>query len=69
MAVEPIPSTTRIVTLAARPSGRPTPANFALEEQPVGELGAGPAAGAQHLHERRSGHARAHGADGEALHH
>ena len=41
MAVEPIPLTTRIVTLASRPDGRPTPANFALEEQPVGELGPG----------------------------
>ena len=41
MAVEPIPLTTRIVTLASRPHGRPTPANFALEEQPVGELGPG----------------------------
>ena len=38
MPVEPIPSTTRIVTLAARASGRPTPANFRLEEQPVAEL-------------------------------
>ena len=41
MAVEPIPLTTRIVTLASRPHRRPTPANFALEEQPVGELGPG----------------------------
>ena len=41
MAVEPIPLTTRIVTLASRPHGRPTPANFALDEQPVGELGPG----------------------------
>ena len=41
MAVEPIPSTTRIVTLVSRPDRRPTPANFALEEQPVGELGSG----------------------------
>ena len=38
MAVEPIPLTTRIVTLASLPDGRPTPANFALEEQPAGEL-------------------------------
>ena len=37
MPVEPIPSTTRIVTLAARASGRPTRANFQLEEQPVAE--------------------------------
>ena len=37
MPVEPIPSTTRIVTLAARASGRPTRANFRLEEQPVAE--------------------------------
>lgn len=41
MAVEPIPLTTRIVTLASRPQGRPTPANFGLEERPVGELGPG----------------------------
>ena len=41
MAVEPIPVTTRIVTLASRPLLRPTPANFALAEQPVGELGPG----------------------------
>lgn len=41
MAVEPIPLTTRIVTLASRPHRRPTPANFALDEQPVGELGPG----------------------------
>ena len=27
--------------MAARPDGRPTPANFGLEEQPVGELGPG----------------------------
>jgi len=33
--------TTRIVTLASRPDGRPTPANFGLEEQPVAELGPG----------------------------
>ena len=38
MAIEPIPLTTRIVTLVSRPDGRPTPANFALEEQPTGEL-------------------------------
>ncbi len=41
MAVEPIPLTTRIVTLASRPHRRPTPANFAVDEQPVGELGPG----------------------------
>ena len=41
MAVEPIPLTTRIVTLASRPLLRPTPANFALAEQSVGELGPG----------------------------
>src|SRR5271165_4889419 len=41
VAAEPSPLTTRIVTLASRPDGRPTPANFALEEQPVGELGPG----------------------------
>jgi len=41
VAVEPIPLTTRIVTLVSRPPRRPTPANFALEEQPVSELGPG----------------------------
>jgi NADPH-dependent curcumin reductase CurA len=41
VAVEPIPLTTRIVTLVSRPPRRPTPANFAVEEQPVGELGPG----------------------------
>jgi NADPH-dependent curcumin reductase CurA len=41
VAVEPIPVTTRIVTLVSRPHQRPTPGNFALEEQPVGELGPG----------------------------
>ena len=41
MAVEPIPVTTRIVTLVSRPHQRPTPGNFALDEQPVGELGPG----------------------------
>ena len=41
MAIEPTPLTTRIVTLASLPDGRPTPANFALEEQPTGELGPG----------------------------
>ena len=38
MAIEPTPLTTRIVTLASLPDGRPTPANFALAEQPTGEL-------------------------------
>ena len=41
MTGEPIPRTTRIVTLAARPHGRPVPADFALEEQPLGEPGPG----------------------------
>jgi NADPH-dependent curcumin reductase CurA len=41
VAVEPIPRTTRIVTLAARPRGRPTPADFGLEERPAGEPGPG----------------------------
>jgi NADPH-dependent curcumin reductase CurA len=41
VAVEPIPRTTRIVTLASRPDGRPVPANFAVDEQPVGEPGPG----------------------------
>jgi NADPH-dependent curcumin reductase CurA len=41
VAVEPMPRTTRIVTLAARPRGRPTPANFGLEERLVGEPGPG----------------------------
>jgi NADPH-dependent curcumin reductase CurA len=41
VAVEPIPLTTRIVTLVSRPHQRPTPENFALEEQPVGELSPG----------------------------
>jgi NADPH-dependent curcumin reductase CurA len=41
VAVEPIPVTTRIVTLVSRPHQRPTPGNFALEERPVGELGPG----------------------------
>jgi NADPH-dependent curcumin reductase CurA len=38
---EPIPPTTRIVTLAARPDGRPTPADFELAEAPVGKPGPG----------------------------
>ena len=37
MAVEPIPRTTRIVTLASRPDRRPAPGNFGLEERPVDE--------------------------------
>jgi len=41
VAVEPIPVTTRIVTLVSRPHQRPTPENFALEERPVGELSPG----------------------------
>src|SRR5260370_32610231 len=41
VAVEPVPRTTRIVTLASRPDGRPTPGNFGLDEQPVGEPGPG----------------------------
>ena len=41
VAVEPIPRTTRIVTLAGRPHGRPTRANFRLEERLVGEPGPG----------------------------
>ncbi|GAB2485450.1 NADP-dependent oxidoreductase [Jatrophihabitans fulvus] len=34
-----IPSTTRVVTLASRPVGRPTAENFRLDEQPLPELG------------------------------
>jgi len=41
VAVEPVPRTTRIVTLASRPDGRPTPGNFGLDEQPTGEPGPG----------------------------
>jgi NADPH-dependent curcumin reductase CurA len=41
VAVEPVPRTTRIVTLASRPDGRPTPANFGVTEQPAGEPGPG----------------------------
>ena len=37
VAVEPVPRTTRIVTLASRPDRRPTPGNFGLEERPVDE--------------------------------
>ena len=36
--VDTVPSTTRIVTLASRPTGRPTAANFALVEQPLAPL-------------------------------
>jgi NADPH-dependent curcumin reductase CurA len=35
---EPIPTTTRMVTLASRPDGRPTTDNFGLTEFPVPEL-------------------------------
>ena len=38
MPEDQIPATTRIVTLASRPSGRPTPENFALTEQPLPQL-------------------------------
>ena len=41
VATGPTPPTTRIVTLASRPRGRPTPANFGLDEQSVGEPGPG----------------------------
>ena len=41
MAAEPIPLTTRVVTLASRPDGRPTPANFGLAEAPAGRPGPG----------------------------
>jgi NADPH-dependent curcumin reductase CurA len=41
VAVEPVPRTTRIVTLASRPDGRPTAANLGVDEQPVGEPGPG----------------------------
>jgi NADPH-dependent curcumin reductase CurA len=37
VAVEPVPRTTRIVTLASRPERRPAPGNFGLEERPVDE--------------------------------
>ena len=40
MPLEPMPKTTRIVTLASRPRGLPTPENFSLEEQAIPELGA-----------------------------
>jgi len=41
VAVEPVPRTTRVVTLASRPDGRPTAANFGVDEHPVGEPGPG----------------------------
>jgi len=39
--VEPVPTTTRIVTLASRPEGRPSADNFRLAEQPVPDLADG----------------------------
>lgn len=41
MAIEPIPTATRIVTLASRPHGRPVPENFRMEEFPLAELADG----------------------------
>ncbi len=41
MAVDSTSLTTRIVTLAARPRGRPVPADFRLEERPAGYAGPG----------------------------
>lgn len=41
VTVMPIPTTTQVVTLVSRPDGRPTPANFRLDEQPLPELAAG----------------------------
>jgi NADPH-dependent curcumin reductase CurA len=41
VTAETLPSTTRIVTLASRPSGRPTAANFTVTEQEVPDLDAG----------------------------
>ena len=41
MAIGSSPSTTRTVTLASRPHGRPVPADFGLDEHPVGEPGPG----------------------------
>jgi NADPH-dependent curcumin reductase CurA len=38
---EPVPATTRIVTLASRPHGLPVPANFAVQEVPLPELADG----------------------------
>lgn len=37
MPAEPIPVTTRVVTLASRPDGRPTAANFGLAEVPLAQ--------------------------------
>jgi NADPH-dependent curcumin reductase CurA len=39
--VEPVPTTTRVVTLAARPQGRPTPDDFRMEEVAVPDLADG----------------------------
>jgi NADPH-dependent curcumin reductase CurA len=36
-----LPAKSRVVTLASRPVGEPTPENFAVREQPLQELGAG----------------------------
>jgi NADPH-dependent curcumin reductase CurA len=36
--VNSVPSSTRVVTLASRPNGRPTAENFSLDEQPVPPL-------------------------------
>jgi hypothetical protein len=41
VASEPVAATTRIVTLASRPEGRPTADNFRIEELPVPELADG----------------------------
>lgn len=41
MTVSDIPRTTRVVTLASRPSGLPVPDNFRLEEHPIPELASG----------------------------
>jgi NADPH-dependent curcumin reductase CurA len=41
VTAETVPMTTRVVTLASRPDGRPTPANFSLAEAPVGRIGPG----------------------------
>ena len=41
MPAEHIPLTTRVVTLASRPDGRPTAADFVLAEVPAGEPGPG----------------------------
>src|SRR4051794_38282970 len=39
--VEPVPATTRIVTLASRPQGRPTQDDFRTEEVPIPDLADG----------------------------